>query len=67
MVDPADLADRLHPGPVQDLTAARLRLELVRTDDAAVAAALREIEASVGAACDSLREIVRDIGHPKTE
>ena len=65
MLDPADLADRLHQGPVQDLTAARLQLELVRTDDAALAAALQEIAASVSAACDSLREIVREIGPPQ--
>ena len=62
-MDPADarrIASELHDGPVQELTVSRLRIELMRSrlQQPELVAELDELERSVAAACDRLRELI---------
>jgi signal transduction histidine kinase len=62
------LAGQLHDGPVQDLTVARLRVELLRqrAGDGPMSDDLQALDESLTAAARDLRRIMSDLTAPSS-
>ncbi len=62
-VDATRLARELHEGPIQELTVARIRLDLVRrhTEGAGLDSEIAAVDTALGKAADQLRALMMNL------